>query len=72
MWFIKSFLFPALLAALLAIVVAVYVSGSMYGREDGYRDGYIQCLNDMKNGVPPQYQLVVQKNGESRWEVKKD
>lgn len=71
MWFIKSFLFYAALLAALAVIIAIISAYVVGVRGAGYTDGYIQCLNDMKNGVPPQYQLVVQKNGESRWEMKK-
>ena len=63
---------PAIFLLVFFALLCIYGAGILVGKSSGYRNGYIQCLNDMKNGVPPQYQLVVKKNGESKWEEKKD
>ena len=66
------FVFTALGLLVILFLVAIYALGGIVGRGAGYRNGYTQCLNDMKNGVSPKYKLVVQKNGESKWEEVKD
>ena len=45
-----------------------FTIGERVGNFGGFEAGYIQSLVDAKNGVSPQYRLVEQKNGESKWE----
>ena len=68
----EEFVVTALVLLAVLVLAGASAIGNLVGEGAGYRNGYTQCLNDMKNGVPPKYQLVVQKNGESKWEAKKD
>ena len=50
------------------VLVAGFAIGERVGNSYGFEAGYTQALADAKNGVSPQYRLVEQENGESKWE----
>ena len=55
-----------------ALAVVCFFSGCMCGSTVGERTGYCQALADIEAGKKPLYELKIQEDGTTKWEVRSE